>query len=100
MDEQHARHAAGLGQAWNGNVITNNHHFDFLAKATGALCRQAEIKTVSGIVRDDEKAAGFSGDSQNRSQDGVKARRRKNLAADCGREHALADIACVRRFVT
>ena len=59
MNEEHTGHAARLGDVGNGNVIADNHHLDFFAKGAGPFGGKAEIEPVTGIVWNDEKAAGL-----------------------------------------
>lgn len=99
VDEQRACDAARLRIVRKGDVVADDDHLHPQAACPGHLGSQAEIEPVSGVVLDDEQAAGLSRDGQDRRQYGIDARRGEDLAAHGRRQHALADEGGMGRLV-
>lgn len=71
----------------------------FAAAAAPARPSLASSELIARVGLDDEQAAGLAGDREDAREHRVDARRREDLAADRGRQHALAHEAGVRRLV-
>lgn len=91
VDEERARHTAGLRQIGERDVIVHDHHADIQPKGTGAFGRKAEVQPVACIVLDDQQATERASHREDCGQDSVNARRSEDITTDGGCQHAASD---------
>ena len=88
------------GRCGKCHIVGNEDGLYRDALGAGQLGRESEVQAVPGVVLDDEQGAGGAGGGTDGGQNGVGARRGEDVAGDRGAEHAPADVAGVRRFMT
>ena len=102
---RHFMHQNGPGDAARmlvirqRNVVADDQHLHVVAESARFLRRQTEVKSIAGVVFDDQQAARLAGHRLNGGKHRVDARRGEQIAADRGGQHAFTNKADVRRFM-
>ncbi len=100
MNQDSARNPARMLVIRQGDIVADNQHFDVIAKATRFFGGETEVKTVAGVIFNDQQTACFASYRLDCGQHGIYARGRKHVATDCRGQHPFADKANVSGFVS
>ncbi|SAD67319.1 Uncharacterised protein [Enterobacter cloacae] len=81
------------------DIVRHDRHLHLKTVAFGLFCREAKVQAIAGVVFDNQQTAAIARDRHNGIQHRIHARRGKQIATHCRRQHPFADKPGVRGFV-